>query len=293
MNHDLCPPAHRLAQFGSILITGTDAREYLQGQLSSDISRLTPQRAELASCNSSQGRVQAVLWMIERSDALVLILPTSMIDITLARLRKYVLRAKVKIESGSERFAAYAATGASLAGPSIAESIGSHVEHGAISAIRWPGANRLLMLAPIDASAEPDPAVEQAWRRDDIRAGLPQVYPESHELFVAQMLNIDLLGGISFEKGCYTGQEIIARAHYRGTVKRRMFRFRADCPAPAPATRVVVDDTHAGDIVDAIATPDGCELLAVVSLAQLGSQLSLADIPGSSLARMELPYAVG
>ncbi|HWK74113.1 MAG TPA: hypothetical protein VNQ81_07570 [Povalibacter sp.] len=293
MNHGSSLPRRQLARFGSILVTGAAAREYLQGQLSFDMSRLTPQRVELASCNSSQGRVQAVLWMVERSDAFVLILPAAMIERTLARLRKYVLRSKVKVESGSERFAAYDATSLSLAGVSMPESTGVHVEHDALSLIRWPGTNRILMLAPADASAEPDPAVEHAWRLEDIRAGLPQVYPESHELFVAQMLNIDLLGGISFEKGCYTGQEIIARAHFRGTVKRRMFRFRASCPAPSPGTRVVVDGAHAGDVVDAVATPDGCELLAVISLAQLNSPLALADVPSSSLTRLELPYAVG
>lgn len=293
MNHGLFLPAPRLARFGSILVSGTDAREYLQGQLSFDMAGLTPQRIELASCNSSQGRVQAVLRMIERSDAFVLILPAAMTGATLSRLRKYVLRAKVKIESGSERFAVYDATGASLAGISIPDSAGAHLAHEAISLIRWPGANRILMLAPTDASTQSDPAVEHAWHLEDIRAGLPQVYPESHELFVAQMLNIDLLGGISFEKGCYTGQEIIARTHFRGTVKRRMFRFRAACPAPAPATRVIAGGAHAGDVVDAVATPDGCELLAVISLAQVNSPLALADIPESSLTRLELPYAVG
>ena len=80
---------------------------------------------------------------------------------------------------------------------------------------------------------------EHDWRLAGIRAGLPQVYPQTHEAFVAQMLNLDLLGGVSFEKGCYTGQEIIARTHFRGAVKRRMFRFESAGPPPAPATRIV------------------------------------------------------
>lgn len=281
----LFPPAHRLAHLGSIVVSGADARSYLQGQLSFDLDGLTPQRVELASCNSSQGRVQAVLWMVERSDALVLILPASMLDSTLARLRKYVLRSKVKLESGSERFAVYDATGASMP-----EAAAAHVQQDSISLIRWPGADRVLMLAP--AAAATHSGDEQTWRLADIRAGLPQVYPESHELFVAQMLNIDLLGGIGFEKGCYTGQEIIARTHFRGTVKRRMFRFRANCPAPAPATRVVAGDTHAGDVVDAVATPEGCELLAVISLAQADAELALANIASSKLQRLDLPYEV-
>jgi folate-binding protein YgfZ len=124
-----------------------------------------------------------------------------------------------------------------------------------------------------------------------VRAGLPQVYPQTHEAFVAQMLNIDLLGGINFEKGCYTGQEIIARAHFRGTVKRRMFLFHSAGPAPAPGTRLLTGEQHAGDVVDAASTNEGCEILAVVSLAQLNSELRI-DGQTATLTRQLLPYAI-
>jgi folate-binding protein YgfZ len=120
---------------------------------------------------------------------------------------------------------------------------------------------------------------------------LPQVYPETHEAFVAQMLNIDLLGGINFEKGCYTGQEIIARAHFRGTVKRRMFLFHGAGPAPEPGTRVLSGEQHAGDVVDSVATDDGFDVLAVVSLAQLNAPLHVDGLT-APLTRLPLPYAV-
>ena len=289
MNHSADFSPVRLQRFGSIAVTGADARDFLQGQLSFDMSRLTPQRAELASCNSSQGRVQAVPWMIERSDAIVLILPASLVDSTSVRLRKYILRARAKIESGAGRFEVCDAGG--VAAADVAER--AHVEREAESFIRWPGVTpRTLMLASSATPHESDPAREHAWHLEDIRAGLPQVYPQTHELFVAQMLNLDLLDGISFEKGCYTGQEIIARTHFRGTVKRRMFRFRAGCAPPLPATRIVADGIHAGDVVDAVATAQGCELLAVVSLGQLDSKLELTETPDSTLERLELPYEV-
>lgn len=286
-------PLSRLRRFGSIAVTGVDARSFLQGQLSFDMSRLTPQRIEVASCNSSQGRVQAVLWMIERSDAIVLVLPALMVDATMARLRKYVLRSRVKIESGTERFAVCEA--GELPAADAVERI--HMERGAVSLIRWPGAApRTLMLAPATSgeseSGESDWAREHAWHLDDLRAGLPQVYPQTHELFVAQMLNLDLLDGISFEKGCYTGQEIIARTHFRGAVKRRMLRFRADCAPPQPASRIVADSAHAGDVVDAVATPEGCELLAVISLAQRDATLELDGVPGGRLERLGMEYRV-
>jgi len=231
---------------GSLLVSGADARSFLQGQLSADIDALTPARALPASCNSAQGRVQAVLWLTERADGIALLLPASLTERIAARLRKYVLRSQVKIDE-------------SPAAPGIVE----------------PAAYR-----------------ERDWQLAGIRAGLPQVYPETYESFVAQMLNLDLLGGIAFEKGCYTGQEIIARTHFRGAIKRRMFRFRSEGPPPAPGTRVLAGEQHAGDVVDAAATSEGCELLAVVSLAQQDAELELESDRGVGIKKLPLPYSL-
>jgi folate-binding Fe-S cluster repair protein YgfZ len=106
------------------------------------------------------------------------------------------------------------------------------------------------------------------------------------------MLNLDALRGISFDKGCYTGQEIIARTHYRGAIKRRMFKFAAACTAPAPGTRVVNGNAHAGEVVDAVSTAPGCELLAVVNLDHATAALSLDGVPDSVLTRLTLPYSL-
>jgi folate-binding protein YgfZ len=231
---------------GSLLVSGADARSFLQGQLSADIDALTPARVLPASCNSAQGRVQAVLWLTERADGIALLLPASLTERIAARLRKYVLRSKVKIDE-------------SPAAPGIVE----------------PAAYR-----------------ERDWQLAGIRAGLPQVYPETYESFVAQMLNLDLLGGIAFEKGCYTGQEIIARTHFRGAIKRRMFRFGSEGPPPAPGTRVLAGEQHAGDVVDAAATSEGCELLAVVSLAQQDAELELESDRGVGIKKLPLPYSL-
>jgi folate-binding protein YgfZ len=224
---------------GTLLVSGADARSFLQGQLSADIDALTAARPQLASCNSPQGRVQAVIWLAERSDDVALILPASMAERTATRLRKYVLRSKVRIE--------------------------------AAAAVDLPDGHAYR---------------EQDWRLAGIRAGLPQVYPETHEAFVAQMLNLDLLGGVNFEKGCYTGQEIIARTHFRGAIKRRMFRFEYAGEPPPPGTRVLAGEQHAGDVVDAVAG----ELLAVINLAQQDAQLKLEN--GGQLKKLPLPYAL-
>jgi tRNA-modifying protein YgfZ len=230
----------------TLLVSGADARAFLQGQLSADIDALTPAHALLAACNSAQGRVQAVLWLVERSDGIALLLPASLTERIAARLRKYVLRSKVRIDASP---------------------------------------------AAIDLT-EPPAYRERDWQLAGIRAGLPQVYPETYETFVAQMLNLDVLGGVNFEKGCYTGQEIIARTHFRGAIKRRMFRFECACPPPAPGTRVLAGEQHAGDVVDAAATETGCELLAVITLAQADAELVLDSNRGTRIQQLPLPYSL-
>lgn len=278
-------PAH----LGSILLSGADARSFLQGQLTADLDTLDPHRVLLAACNSPQGRVQAVLRIIERGDGIALILPGTMVETIAARLRKYVLRSKVKIEPGAKSLALIGRD----ALPANVAPAGAHAhhEHAGTSYIHLPGHEQILVLdAP--AASSSDSAAHAQWHLDDIRAGLPQVYPQTHEAFVAQMLNLDLLDGISFEKGCYTGQEIIARTHFRGAIKRRMFRFTASCLPPAPGTRILAGEAHAGDVVDAAASGEGSELLAVVSLAHAQEQLRLELVPVVELKKEPLPYVI-
>jgi tRNA-modifying protein YgfZ len=229
--------------------------------------------------------VQALVWLVERSEGVVLLLPTSMLETLLQRLKKYLLRAKVKLEPDARGLCAYEA-----AAPAVPREPRSHVEQQGVSLIAWPGEPaRTLLLAPADRFGAL-PARDAAWHLADIRSGLPQVYPQTHEAFVAQMLNLDLLGGISFEKGCYTGQEIIARTHFRGTVKRRTLGFRAAGTPPVPGTRIVCNGQHAGEVVDAAAGESGCELLAVINLAQRAAQLQLES--GELLQPVPLPYEV-
>lgn len=284
----VAPPvaaARRLARLAAIMVSGAEARAYLQGQLTADLDALDSNRIQLACCNSPQGRVQAVFWLMERSDGIALVLPAAMLDSTVLRLRKYVLRAKAKIEAARHLQVAVVSRSALPADVTFAAGA-SHREIGGVSYFMLPGIDDVLMLGAFSATA--DAAREHRQHVSQVRAGLPQVYPETHEAFVAQMLNIDLLGGISFEKGCYTGQEIIARTHFRGAVKRRMFLFHSPGPAPVPGTRVLADTQHAGDVVDCVATDDGCDILAVISLTQLDAPL---HVDGQPLRRLPMPYA--
>jgi folate-binding protein YgfZ len=293
------PAVSALTDLTPVIIGGADARTFLQGQLSNDLRRLTPQHALLASCNSAQGRVQAVLTLIERDEGIIAVVPATMAKRLVTRLRGYVLRSRVNlVDEPTHVLAPLTAAQASGVVDALPQTPGACVTQGLLSLLRWWSTEeRYLLVAPRTAvQATDDVAADLRWRRADIAAGLPQVYPETHESFVAQMLNLDLLGGISFDKGCYTGQEIVARTHYRGTIKRRMLRFTANCPAPAPGTRVLQAGTHAGEVVDACATDQapgsGCELLAVISVDRMGGALALDGMAGSSLTRLELPYVI-
>jgi tRNA-modifying protein YgfZ len=197
---------------GVLAFRGADAARFLQGQLSADVEKLAPGTATLAGLHNPQGRVIAILALLRISaDEVLAVLPRQLCNIVEQRLRKYILRSKVAIEDLSRSVGVVGsksgATGSSL--PSI------------------PWGDRWMVLVPTERRAEFESSADayEQWKRDDIAAGLPQVYPATSEAFVAQMLNLDLLGGISFDKGCYTGQEVIARAHYRGRVKRRLQRW--------------------------------------------------------------------
>ena len=279
--------AAQLTRLGALAVVGPDARTFLQGQLSVEMSELARDRVLFASCNSAQGRVQAAPWLVERNEAIALIAPSSMMETLAARLHKYVLRSKVKIDAGTLGVAVVDAN--RLAPLAALSTDRMHAQDSGLSLVRLPGHRQILLIGASVKSIEPSADAELIWRRDDIAAGLPHVYPETHESFVAQMLNIDLLGGVSFNKGCYTGQEIIARTHYRGAIKRRMFRYTAACPPPSPGARIVAGEQHAGDVVDAVEVDGGCDLLAVISLAQRQASLRL-EHTNVALAPASLPY---
>ncbi len=195
---------------GVLAFRGPDAARFLQGQLSADIEKLTEGSSTLAGLHNPQGRVIALLALTRNSpEELLAVMPAALIPSVAGRLAKYVLRAKVSIMQD-------------LTCGLIGTTAEVSVALGAKPAIAW-GGRRVLV---VGMKAATDGAItRESWERLDIEAGIPQIYASTSESFVAQMLNLDLLGAIAFDKGCYTGQEVIARAHYRGRVKRRLQRW--------------------------------------------------------------------
>src|SRR6266404_1906859 len=303
-----------LDSLGVLRARGADVVSFLQGQLSNDIALLGPEGSLLAGYHNPQGRVIALLRLVQLApDDLLAILPRELIAVVVQRLGKFVLRAKVKLADDS---AAWTVAGLMVCAPppgaaaggvppfadALPATVNSVTRIDASLALRVaeePG--RWLLVSPL---AQPPPVSgcspvgAEVWQRLAIAAGEPQVYAATSEAFVAQMLNLDALGAIAFDKGCYTGQEIIARAHYRGKVKRRLQRFRAQVPVPLkPADDGEFPDGRSFKVVDAAQRPDGlCEFLAVTTLGHVDADPAGARAPPEraplSAERLALPYAL-
>jgi folate-binding protein YgfZ len=290
---------------------------FLQGQLSNDVALLSPQRALLAGYHNPQGRVIALLRLLQPEPEQVLaVLPRELVSLVIARLSKFVLRAKVKLADESAQWSvsgllseasagepediaasAFANFPAALpAAQQAAAQLGGTI---AVCVARQPA--RWLLLRPASQAPLTDAAAAAPleWQRRAIAAGEPQVYRATTEEFVAQMLNLDALGAIAFDKGCYTGQEVIARAHYRGRVKRRMQRF-VTVPGQQPlkpGDTGELNDGRAFRAVDAVLRADGrCEFLAVAPLAAGEAEAAPPTGPAGTdrvdAQTLPLPYAV-
>jgi hypothetical protein len=303
-----------LDDLGAVRVTGADAARFLQGQLSNDLGRVSTERSAVAGLHNPQGRAIALLRIVQlAADDYLALLPRELAASVAGRLSKYVLRAKVKVTDDSPgwRITGLVACGLShtepapLAGyPAITGEQRRLSAQVAICVGEQPA--RWLLLAPAadtspSGQAVPQgdllhlvPAGREVWRQLDIISGLPQVYVATSEEFVAQMLNLDVLGAIAFDKGCYTGQEVIARAHYRGRVKRRLQRFRSRGPRDLkPGDDGELSDGRAFTVVEAVRLGDGrCEFLAVAPLPSSEPELSAAGAPDAMLERVSAPLGV-
>lgn len=273
---------------------GLDADSFLQGQLSSDLRLLTPERAQISSYNSPKGRMLAVMHLLRVGDSILIELHESIADSVLKRLRMFVLRSKLTLENASDDIRAIGLLGddaarllgtAGLPVPRQPLDCTHDPQRGLVVVRRIGAAPRYSVAGPAPAVAAlaaqwPTPSSTAAWRRADIEAGVAVVYPQTSDHFVPQMANLDRLGGISFDKGCYTGQEIVARLHYLGQLKRRMFTGDIDGPPPAPGSEILAGEpaTVAGEVVDAVDSSHGAVLGAVLQLSHAAAtDLRLAD----------------
>ncbi len=300
-----------LSHLGLIAARGEDTQSFLQGQLTNDIRELSATHTQLSSHCSPKGRMLVSFRVVRLGDAVYLQLPRERLPDTLKRLRLYVLRAKLTLEDASDTLIRIAIAG-DCAEPGLAR-LGLAVPvrdedlatTDGVSVLRLPSPSRRFeLIGPIDAltglwdalSQVATPSNPDVWALHDIRGGIPTVYPETVEAFVPQMVNLQLIDGVSFTKGCYTGQEVVARMQYLGKLKRRMYwaEVETDSP-PRPG-----DELHAptstseqasGRVVDARpAGPGRFELLAVVEIdAAEGGEVRLGE-QGPPLRLRPPPY---
>ena len=291
-----------LEDLGAVRIVGADAVRFLQGQLSNDMLRLGEERSVLAGYHNAQGRTFALMRLVHLGEAeLLAVLPRELATPLCQRLAKYVLRAKVTLTdvSADWRISGLAARadlelGEPEATPPDLPAARTGAQRRNAERLYVTVSERPVRWLEIAAHRGEDAGVNGAareqWRALDIRAALPQVYLATAEQFVAQMLNLDALDAIAFDKGCYSGQDVIARAHYRGRVKRRAQPFRSLAPAElAPGQSGVLGDGRPFTVVDAARLPDGrCEFLAVAPLSP--AEETNGATPRLAAEPLERPY---
>jgi tRNA-modifying protein YgfZ len=289
----------RLSHLGVLRFTGADALSFLQGQVSNDTQRLTHNTFLLAAYSSAQGRVVALLYLFPHSSGVIAILPREILRTTMERMRKFILRAKVQIEDASESLGVAGFIGDTAHSPNgSVDTERGYIETDGIGVAPGHDQNRSWVIGAADKlPAAGDAAAahrfEQAWRLADIRAGLPQVYAATSEAFVAQMLNLDLLDGISFSKGCYTGQEIIARTQHLGRIKRRLFRLGLPPGSWSVGQSLRLTDGRQGRLTEVVESGGGTEALAVLSVEASAPEGGEAPRePAVEAAELPLPYSL-
>jgi folate-binding protein YgfZ len=281
----------KLDDLAVVVVRGGDAIQFLQGQLSQDVSQMQDGDAVLAGLHNAQGRCVAAPRVVRVTrEQYLLVVPADLAEAMRSLLSRYVLRARVKLEEASPAWRVYGATG-----PDAAAAASTRLS----MAMDASGMRQLIVAPRGEPLPDGDVVTRENWRLDDIADGLPEIRAATSGLFVAQMLNLDLLGAIAFDKGCYTGQEVIARAHYRGQVKRRMQRFfTASDAVLAPGLKLKLADGRAAQVV--IAAPGesgGQEFLAVAPMPAAAGALPADDDSGSTdsellaCSQLPLPYS--
>ena len=303
------PSIYALDDWTILGVTGADASDFLHGQFTNDLLALPDNRAQLSAYCMPKGQMIANFLVWRRSENQYrIVLPSGLDEAVLQRLQLFKLRSDVEIESLAESFSLFGVTGPYLEeNPEFPVELPgsplSKMETDPYTAITWPGERvRWLVISPQDAASTlwedgkaPDSGSD-LWRLWDIEDGIAFVRAENREQFVPQHLNLDLVDAISFDKGCYPGQEVVARMKYRGQVKFRTYRLSGnfdEVPVPGDPIHLSEDPDArpCGRVVDARVPPDGgpCQMLASVRAADAGQPLRAQRPDGPSLEPLPLP----
>jgi len=284
-----------------LAVTGDDAAPFLHGQFTNDVKALAPGRAQWNGWCSAKGRLLATFLLVRRADGFLLMLPAEIAGAFAKRLAMFVLRSKVRIDDVSATLGRYGITGdgaqAFVAGqwPSTPAPLEAVESEGSF-AIGLEGTRYLAWAAessPVGALLRDaaSAGARERWDREAIDSGVATIVAATQEAFVPQMANFELVGGVSFQKGCYPGQEIVARTQYRGILKRRMAVAHVEGEGrPAPGDSVysaAFGDQSAGTVVNVAPAPGGgFDLLVVAQIESLDRQDLRWKSPDGPLLRI-------
>lgn len=281
----------RLSDWGVIRAQGADAASFLHSQLTQDFALLDREHARLAGFCTAKGRLLATMVGWRGGDEEILLaLPAETLAATLKRLSMFVMRAKCKLSDASAEFAVYGLLGEPAAEAWTLARDGEAVQ------IALPGTGRALRVQPANAPAPTDAAMTaDDWAWAEAEAGVAWVRGATVEAFVPQMINFEVLGGVNFKKGCYPGQEIVARSQYRGTLKRRLQVFETDATATVGQEIFNSADPEqpAGVVAGSGSKGGRTAIAAEIKLAALeGGSLHLGSATGATLQPRALPYEI-
>lgn len=286
-----------LPRLGVIRAQGEEAAKFLHGQLTNDFSLLGLSEARLAGFCSPKGRLLASFVGFKRAhDDILLVCSRDLLPAVLKRLSMFVLRAKLKLSDASEAFQVRGLAGTDAAAAPWRKTDGTDGSH-TITLHPAAGQGRALWIAPAETTAPALPALSDArWDWLEVMSGVARVSQPVVEAFVPQMLNHESVGGVNFKKGCYPGQEVVARSQFRGTLKRRAYLVAADAPLAAGQDVFHSSDAEqpCGTVALAAAHPDGGwnAIVSMQTSAAAGGSLHAGSAAGPQLTLLPLPYAL-
>ncbi|MBE9568497.1 MAG: folate-binding protein YgfZ [Proteobacteria bacterium] len=304
-----------LSHYSQVVIAGDDAVSFMQGQFTNDVALVDEDNSQLSAFCNNKGRMLANFRLFKHQQNYFISLKSDLVESSIEHLQNYVLRAHVAIQDVSEQLIHLGVSGknaVSLLSPfieDIKQDIDS-VSHSdnyiaiCVASAQGDTPRYEIFCSPDDAKdlwQKLSPQVEvvdpSSWEYLNIQAGLPFIDSKTSGEFVPQMVNMELLNGVSFTKGCYTGQEIVARMHYLGKLKKRCFKINIDTEKrPHAGDTLFAENARAGQntgiIIQAEKNPDsGYDALAVIQIADSEAKLFLGDAEGPAVAVKELPYS--
>jgi len=302
-----------LDELGLIKASGEDVLSFLHGQFTNDLNLVNPALSQLSSYCNPKGRMLAIFRIFKKEDDYFLVLRRDVLEAVLKKLTMFKLMAKVELSDVSDEFIIFGVAGADSDSVlkkhnfPVPADIDQSIIDDEISVIRIASeSSRVLFISQPTKSISVWKALSEdvsqtnsdIWNLHDIQSGIAQVTTETSEAFIPQMVNLELIGGVNFQKGCYPGQEIVARTHYLGKPNRRMYRISINddnCPPPGTNIFSAKDGEQAvGKIVSAEnSNNNNCEALAVIRTEKENAKdLHLESLKGPTISTLDLPYSL-